>query len=151
MRGQGAEDPEGLLGDVFLQLARNIGTFDGDERAFRSWALMVAHHRVVDERRRRRRRPFIPVADVGEQAAAGVEEQVVDGLASPEVVEALATLTPEQRDVVLLRAVADLSLEEVSAVVRRPVSAVKALQRRGYARLRKKLSTDPYPRGRDER
>jgi RNA polymerase sigma-70 factor (ECF subfamily) len=36
---------------VFVQVARNLGTFEGDERGFRAWVFTVAHHRLVDERR----------------------------------------------------------------------------------------------------
>jgi RNA polymerase sigma factor (sigma-70 family) len=53
----GAVEPDDLLGEVWLQVARNIGTFAGDEAGFRSWVFMVAHHRLIDERRRRARRP----------------------------------------------------------------------------------------------
>lgn len=145
LRGQGADDAEGLLGDVFLQLARNISTFDGDESAFRSWAFIVAHHRVLDERRRRRRRPQVPVARVPEVIGGNAEDDALGGMLDTEVMAALSSLTPEQRDVVLLRVFADLSLDEVSTVLNRPISAVKALQRRAYGRLRKKLSQPPYP------
>ena len=53
LRTRGAAEPEDLVGEVFLQVARNLGTFDGDYRSFRSWVFTVAHHRVVDERRRK--------------------------------------------------------------------------------------------------
>lgn len=145
LRAQGADDPEGLLGDVFLQVARNISSFQGDEAAFRSWLFVVAHHRVLDERRRRRRRPAVPVADLPEVIGGSTEDEALSGLLTGEVVDAMNALTPEQRDVVLLRVLADLSLEEVSTVVNRPVSAVKALQRRAYAQLRKKLADSRYP------
>ncbi len=145
LRVNGARDAEDLLGDVFLQVARNIGTFEGDEAAFRSWVFMVAHHRIVDERRRWRRRPATTVADVPDSIGGSSEDEAMSGLTTAEVLETLSVLTPEQRDVVLLRVFADLSLDEVSVVVDRPVSAVKALQRRAYARLRKKISENPYP------
>lgn len=140
LRAQGANDPEDLLGEVFLQVARNIGGFTGDEANFRSWLFLVAHNRVIDDRRRWRRRPS-EVADAMPDVVGGSsEDEALTRLEQVDAVKALDVLTPEQRDVVLLRVFADLSLEEVSKVVRRPVSAVKALQRRGYARLRKALA-----------
>jgi RNA polymerase sigma-70 factor, ECF subfamily len=59
----------------------------------------------------------------------------------------LTELTPDQRAVVALRVLGELSLEETARVLGRDVGSVKSLQHRGLARLRRRLSTDPYPRG----
>ena len=53
LRSRGAVEPEDLLGEVFVQVARNIGSFRGDARSFRSWVFTIAHHRLIDERRYR--------------------------------------------------------------------------------------------------
>lgn len=53
LRAQGASSADDVLGEVFVQLARNITTFDGGASRFRSWAFMVAHHRLIDEYRHR--------------------------------------------------------------------------------------------------
>lgn len=145
LKAHGADDPEDLLGEVFLQVARNIAGFSGDEAAFRSWVFVVAHHRILDERRRRRRRPTTLVGDVPDQPDWRSHDETMAGLSAADVRATLDVLTPQQRDVVLLRVFGDLTLDEVSVVVDRPVSAVKALQRRAYARLRKNLGRDPYP------
>ena len=54
----------------------------------------------------------------------------------------LERISPEQRDVLLLRIVADLSVEQTAAVVGRSYEAVKALQRRGLGALRRQLSAE---------
>jgi RNA polymerase sigma-70 factor (ECF subfamily) len=145
LRANGADDADNLLGEVFLQLARNLATFEGGEDRFRSWVFTVAHHRVIDERRRRRRRPAVAMAQVPERAAPGDDGQLLNGLLTAEARALLDTLTPQQRDVVLLRVFADLPLEDVARIVGRPVSAVKSLQHRGLAALRKKILDSPYP------
>src|SRR2546429_7510811 len=61
LRVQGASEPEDLLGEVFLHIARKIGTFECDAAGFLSWVFMVAHNRVIDERRRRGRLPILLV------------------------------------------------------------------------------------------
>ena len=53
----------------------------------------------------------------------------------PDLVAALGDLTPDQREVVVLRFVADLPLEAVAAITGRPVGAVKSLQHRALAQL----------------
>jgi RNA polymerase sigma factor (sigma-70 family) len=144
LRMRGAVEPEDLLGEVLVQVARNAGTFQGDYSAFRSWVFTVAHHRLVDERRYRARRPVEP-GDVPE-AARGLgdtEAEALVGLATQEVVALLDTLTPEQRDVLLLRIVGDMSVEDVARIVGRRPGAVKALQRRGLESLRRSLGPVP--------
>jgi len=138
LRTRGAAEPEDLMGEVFVQVARNAATFEGDYAAFRSWVFTVAHHRVVDERRYRARRPVEPAAIPETARGLGdTEAEALAGLATGEVVALLGTLTPEQRDVLLLRIVGDMSVEDVARIVGRRPGAVKALQRRGLESLRK--------------
>ena len=56
-----------------------------------------------------------------------------------------ARLAPDQRDVLLLRIVADLTVDDVAAVVGKSRGAVKALQRRGFQALRKILEQEGVP------
>ena len=51
LRGSNAPDPEDVLGETFLQVARDVNRFEGDWVAFRSWVFTVAHHRLIDARR----------------------------------------------------------------------------------------------------
>jgi RNA polymerase sigma-70 factor (ECF subfamily) len=137
----GAKDPDDLLGEVWLQVARNVGTFSGDEAGFRSWVFVVAHHRVNDERRRRTRRPEIPVDDSAPDDWPGTtgpaDDEALAEVETERVVRLLATLTAEQRDVLTLRILGDLTVSEVAAAMGKTPEAVKALQRRGLRRLEK--------------
>jgi RNA polymerase sigma-70 factor (ECF subfamily) len=54
----------------------------------------------------------------------------------------LERISPDQSEVLLLRIVADLSVDETAAVVGKSYEAVKALQRRGLAALRRQLSEE---------
>ncbi len=134
LRSQGAPDPEDLTSEVFVHVTRGLGGFRGDEQALRRWVFTIAHHRLVDDRRRRRVRPV--------SAETGVVDPPTwdrsDSL-DPELVEALSELTPLQREVVVLRFVADLPLADVARIVRRPRTAVKSLQARALARLEDRL------------
>jgi len=69
------------------------------------------------------------------------------GLGEERVVALLSSLTADQRAVLALRVLGELSLEETAQALGRDVGSVKSLQHRGLARLRRKLSTDPYPHG----
>jgi RNA polymerase sigma-70 factor (ECF subfamily) len=61
------------------------------------------------------------------------------------VLRIMQELSPDQRDVLLLRMLADLTIEEVARILDKRVGAVKALQRRGLANLRKRISRGRTP------
>lgn len=135
LRAQRAPDPEDVLGEVFLQVARDLGQFKGDDDALRRWVFAIAHNRLLDARRRDSRRPAWADRPVPELHA----EEVADPL-DPALVAALWELTPEQREVIVLRFVADLSLADVAHLTRRRTGAVKALQHRALEALARRLS-----------
>jgi RNA polymerase sigma-70 factor, ECF subfamily len=145
LRGQGTDDPEDALGETFLQLARHVGSFRGSEGAFRGWAFLVARNRALDDRRRRRRRPTTPLND-HELAQTGPsgdsEDDAMARLGTARVVSLLHNLTDEQRDVVLLRVVADLPVTEVARLLGKKPGAVKQLLYRALATLRKSLQRE---------
>jgi RNA polymerase sigma factor (sigma-70 family) len=140
LRTQGAEDPESLTSEVFLGAFRRITAFTGDGAAFRSWLFTIAHHRLVDERRRRARGvPTASVEHAHSRVGGDVEEDALASLGSAWAVQLLQGLSPDQRDVLALRVIADLSVEQVAAVLGKQPGAIKALQRRGLTALRKTL------------
>jgi RNA polymerase sigma-70 factor (ECF subfamily) len=131
-----------------VQLARNLGRFEGAETDFRSWVFMVAHNRVIDERRRRTRRPSVPVAEHDEDrtpVAEDAEGQALAALGLDNVRALVSALTPEQRTVLQLRFGGDLTLEEIAGAVGRPVGAVKQLQRRALRSLKRTLVAADVP------
>lgn len=136
LRAQRAPDPEDLLGDVFVQVARDLPRFRGDDAAMRRWVFSIAHNRLVDARRRQARRPRSADRAVPDRAAAPPPDPI-----DPELVAALAELTAEQREVVVLRFVADLPLADVARITSRRVGAVKAMQRRALEALARSLGS----------
>ena len=141
LRAHGVADVGGTTNDVFLRVFANVGSFDGDEAALRSWVFTIAHHLMVDEQRRHARRPVV-AGDLNLDArpsGADAEAAALASLGRERVDELLALLSPDQRSVLLLRVVADLSIDEVSRILGKRVTAVKALQHRGLAALRRHL------------
>lgn len=155
LRAQGAPDPDGICGEVFCQLVRDIHRFEGDEAGFRSWVFVMVHHRLVDDVRRRKRRPeavSAPDAFATIEDPTNVEAEVVRGAMEAELRTLLDELTETQRDVLLLRVFGGLTLEEVARSMGKRVGAVKALQRRGLEALRGKLEVGSlYPSEATER
>jgi RNA polymerase sigma-70 factor (ECF subfamily) len=146
-RSHGAADPENIVGEVFVALLRGLHRFAGDERAFRSWLFTLVHHRVVDERRRRARRPEdstdpVVLASRGSGHNAAFEIDAVDPVASARLQAALDRLTSDQRNVVVLRIIADMPVDAVAGIVGKASGAVKMLQRRGLDALARDLTLE---------
>jgi RNA polymerase sigma-70 factor (ECF subfamily) len=130
LRAQRVAEPEDLLGEVFLQVARDLPRFAGDDDALRRWVFTIAHHRLIDDRRRRARRPQLSDLEVPDAPSPELPDAT-----DPALLAALAQLTTDQREVVLLRFVGDLPLEIVAKMTKRRVGAVKALQHRALEQL----------------
>jgi len=139
LRGRGATEPEDLTSDVFLAVFERLHGFHGDDEALRAFVFTVAHHKMVDDLRRRVRRgePAPYDAAACPRAEASAETVAMNAIGDQEVEALLRTLSPDQREVVLLRIVADLSLEQTAEVLGKRVGAVKALQHRALASLRR--------------
>jgi RNA polymerase sigma-70 factor (ECF subfamily) len=138
LASRGAREPEDLASETLLQAARNVHTFNGDEGAFRSWVFVIAHRRLIDARRANSRRPeFVPLTEESTGHPGGdVEEEALDDLVTAEMKDAFEILTDDQRDVLTLRIIGNLTINETAEVVGKRIGAVKATQRRGLLALR---------------
>jgi RNA polymerase sigma-70 factor (ECF subfamily) len=142
LRARGVPDPEDVTGEVFLQVARDLRGFRDaqDEVAVRRWVFTIARNRATDAARRARRRPRSSGAEVPDEPATPPAEPL-----DSELVAALLGLTADQREVVALRFIADLPLEDVARMTRRSVGATKALQHRALENLRQAVYPEPRP------
>jgi RNA polymerase sigma-70 factor (ECF subfamily) len=97
----------------------------------------IAHRRLLDERRRiARRPPPEPLAAAPEPSAPeDIEDTVANALAAERIRVLCDQLAPDQRDVLILRVVARLSVDQVATTLGKTPGAVKALQRRGFRAL----------------
>lgn len=141
LRARGAAEPEDLLGEVFLQVARDLPRFKGDgDEDLRRWVFVIARNRLIDAGRRRQRQPVTPVAEVPETA-----DHAEPALPDADLIAAMAGLTDDQREVVALRFVADLPLADVAELTGSNVNAVKQMQHRALAALREALADTTTP------
>ena len=143
LRGAGVEDADALANECFLRVFGGVAQFEGTETRFRSWVFAIAHNLVIDDRRRRSRRPTS--SELGDDAGppvASAEDAALVAIGDEQLRTVLAELPPDQRDVVLLRIVADLSIEDTAAALGKRPGAVKSLQHRAMAALRRRLEHD---------
>lgn len=146
LRWNKVADVESLTNEVMAQVHRNLGRFSGDGAAFRSWVFTIAHHRMVDERRRSGRRVVVGEGDVAESSVVGdAEEEALESLSDERLRALLDRLSPDQRDVLLLRIVADLSIDDVAVALGKRPGAIKSLQHRALGTLRRHLEREGEP------
>ncbi len=148
LRAQRLRDAEDVAGEVLLEVVRDLHRFEGDAANLRSWVLAIAHHRLLDARRRAARRPRLaePVeAHPTPAARDDPEAETLSALGFGRLEGLLSALTEDQRNVLLLRVVGDLSIAEVASITGRRPGAVKQLQRRAAAVMRRQLETADHP------
>jgi RNA polymerase sigma factor (sigma-70 family) len=138
-RTHGMREPEDLTGDVFVSVTEHLARFRGGDAALRRWVFTVAHHRMVDEFRRTGRSILTP--EFGDRGVIVEHAEPLDAV----LVRAISELTDEQREVVVLRFVADLPLRDVAKITGRRTGAVKMAQARGLAALQRALTPTTLP------
>jgi RNA polymerase sigma factor (sigma-70 family) len=144
LASRGAPDPEDLASEAFLQVARGLAGFEGDEAAFRSWVFVIAHRRMQDARRSAKRRPQRTDADVEWElarapAVGSVEDEVLGAMHDARLAAALKKLSDAHREVLALRVIGDLSVADAARIMGKSPGAIKVLQHRALHALREAL------------
>jgi len=135
-----AQTAEDLTAEVFRRLLEHLHAGRGPRRNLRSWLFRVAHNLVVDEARRFVHRDHRPLDDYLLAAESNVERQTQQTIMAQQAQQALDLLTPKQRSVIILKYLVGLENTEVADALALPVGAVKSLQHRALAALRRSLA-----------
>jgi RNA polymerase sigma-70 factor (ECF subfamily) len=130
---------EDLAAEVFARMLARMAKGRGPKRHLRAWLYRVAHNLIVDESRRRVHRDHEPLEEGMASSEPDTETQVQTSILWQAAWEALGELTTKQRAVIVLRYLEGQGNAEIARVVRMSVGAVKALQHRGLASMRRHL------------
>jgi RNA polymerase sigma-70 factor (ECF subfamily) len=151
-----ASDAEDLTQDVFLKLYRNLASFDVERGSFQTWITTLARNLLVDHFRRTRLERATDSLDAGypgDDDGARVADrlaELTDSGPSPEehtagmelrvrIQQALAQLSPELREAVVLRDLEDMDYKEIAQVLHIPEGTVKSRISRGRGELARLL------------
>lgn len=144
------EAAEDVLQEVFVQIWEKAPRYDPSRGKPLTWAITLTRYRAIDLLRSLRRRGQLH-AEVKEEAQA--EEQLFDERSSFLAVtsgerhdfvrEALAKLSPDQREAMELAFFSALTHAEIAARLEQPLGTVKARIRRGLTRLRGLMPPSP--------
>jgi RNA polymerase sigma-70 factor (ECF subfamily) len=131
---------EDLRSEVFLRLFEGLDRYEDRGWPLSAWLYRIAHDRTIDTVRRRRSRQIVPLEDWS-ATSDGPENDVAARLESEEIAQMIEKLTDEQRQVIKLRFMSELSIQEVAQRTGRSEGAVKALQYRGIQSLARMYQT----------
>jgi RNA polymerase sigma-70 factor (ECF subfamily) len=134
------ETARDLAAEVFHRFLKAIQKGKGPDRELQAWLYRTAYNCVVDHYRRQKHRQHLPLKedliDVKDDPV-----KLAEGHISAEKVQAaLQHLTPDQKQVLILKFLEGLSNQETAMVLNKPVGAVKSLQHRALAALQRQLT-----------
>jgi RNA polymerase sigma-70 factor (ECF subfamily) len=128
---------EDLTADVFLKALEGLEGFTYRGIPFSAWLYRIAHARVVDHFRRQARRELLPLDERLVATGKGPQAAVEAQLYHEELQSAIAQLTADQQQVIILRFVEGLSNAEVARILGKSEGAVKSLQHRALNALQR--------------
>jgi RNA polymerase sigma-70 factor (ECF subfamily) len=134
---------EELAGDLWVRVVERLPRFQlqGDDHvaAFAAWLYQIARNLVIDMYRRRGEQ-HVDLPETLVAPAARPDEQILAAEAEQELRSVIEQLTPEQREVILLRFFEERSNAEVARLTGRSEGAVKVMQHRALGTLARKLN-----------
>jgi len=137
------DDPacaEDLTAEVFVRMVEHIDRFNPQGQTILAWLYTIAHNLLTDHYRRSGKTTELPAEELlGSDENANPARIAESHLTQAELRAALQELTEEQRQVVLLKFVAEQSNAEIGTVMNKPEGAIKSLQHRALAALRRVL------------
>lgn len=135
-------DAEDLTSEVFLRAWQFLPRYHQRGVPFRAFLFRIAHNALVDHYRQRRNKvePFNGVEGSLVDDQEGPAESLVDKTNRLELSRILAGLRDDHRMVLVLRFISQLSPVETAVAMQRSVGAVRVLQHRAIAELRKRIN-----------
>lgn len=132
-------EAEDLAVETWLGAARRIGDFRGNQQQFRAWIFTIAHGRLVQHWRDVQRTPHV-TSDLSGLAEPGspddVEAGVLDRMSGVEASgEIVRSLSFDQAEVILLRVLGGLSVDEVAEILGKRAGTVRVLQHKALRKL----------------
>lgn len=129
-------DADDLASETWLDIARGLLRFRGDEHGLRAWAFTIARRRVLDLRRQRAHKHVVPTLPDEAGGVGDAEQEAFDSLGTDWAFALITSSLPrDQAEVVLLSVLGDLSAKEVARIVGKRPGTVRVLQHRAISRL----------------
>jgi RNA polymerase sigma-70 factor (ECF subfamily) len=147
------DDAQDLAQEVFIKMYRTLNSYDVERGAFLTWVTTIARNLLVDHFRKSKqdrmtdsldaapseREDALPLSDQIADKGMSQDARVQSRETSETVHRALQKLSPELREVVILRDLQDMDYREIAGVLKVPEGTVKSRINRGRAELARLL------------
>jgi RNA polymerase sigma-70 factor, ECF subfamily len=129
---------EEIASEVFAAAARGISRYRDTGAPIGAWLYRIARNITADHVDKRAKRPLVSI-DAIQLETDGMARRVEN---AADLARGIAELTREQQEVIALRFYSDCSLQEAAAALGKSVGAIKLLQHRALAALRRQLDPE---------
>ncbi len=130
---------EECVSETFSRLLASLRNGKGPDQYLQAYLYRIAHNWITDHFRHRPPASLPLQEEWIADSALEPHHEALDRMEREQVRAALGLLTPDQRQVIVLKFLEDLPYDEIARVMNRPVGAVKALQHRGLEALKRLL------------
>lgn len=137
------EVAQDLTGEVFLRMVDHLADFQPMGVPFSAWLYRIANNIIIKHGQKEDRQPMVPLghahlASTSDNPASIVEKQ----LQLETVLAGLENIDISQREVLILRFIVGLSLQETAETLQKSVANIKTLQHRGVLALQAALLSE---------
>lgn len=141
-KGSNPEQAEDLVQETMIAVWSKAAMFSTEKGSVSTWIFTIARNLRIDKLRRERSQLYTDLEDFDTpDLSTGAEEALGRSQEDNQVVQALAQIPVEQRDLLILSFVEDVPQSEIALRLGIPLGTVKSRMRLGYQRLRKILET----------
>lgn len=127
-----SNEPEDLSSEVWIKIATSIRNFQGDSTAFKGWIYTIARNAATDLARKKKRQ--------GTTDELNDSDWIGENSTMVEVMDLVRRLPKEYAEIILLRVVADLDVNDVAEIVGKTPGNVRVLTHRGLKQLNEMLT-----------
>ena len=143
------EEAEDLTQEIFIRIYQNLGSFRSGTGSFQNWAMRLSRNLIIDRYRQARRVPRFEGSQeleglhLEDQTRPNPQRKIEQAEASRFIGEALRTLSPENKEAVILRDLQGMGYHEMAKVLGISEGTVKSRINRGRLALARQLSRNP--------
>jgi RNA polymerase sigma-70 factor, ECF subfamily len=130
---QTAED---LTSEVFVRMLRFLGGFNPPSASFQAWLFQIARNICNDHYRKLKSHQVVPLEEIVRDEKLSIENAEDKVLNSDRLTQALNHLSEDQRDVIIMRFITDMSIAEAAKSLNKTEDSIKGLQRRALQSLK---------------
>ena len=145
LTSQEPAEAEDIASETWIDVARSLHRFRGDEDEFRHYVFAIARRRLIDHRRKaaRRRTQPAPADRIEPHLPTGdVEAEAMDTFSAEAAMALLSRSLGTEAEVVMLRVVAGFTSKEVGRLIGKRAGAVRVLQHRALSKLAAELARE---------